>query len=413
MDLEEELFDDIDDSDESHLYLRTDWNAIKSFTPPKAPKQTDKLKQMRLLSEGKMTELYRKEKVSLRMRIDNSVASMFCNHLLRQIQRPQPRIQSESNVYLFQSQILEKNMSSSIKNEDLDSMVETSLFSGSGVPELQLVINLYCLRSKQPDIKCQTVLDEFNSFLVTTLQEVQIHSFLALMLCVDDSLVPSHISKIRSSLGLGAPAHLYLFEQDPSLVFSIGRASSMLVRLLVMLYQPHGEEVDVEGAISALNKVLNIITSTILLHMPSLRSGKLNLNEPIAPLHEDASLVVRCAVEEAIAVPVYLGVLRPLYLADETFRVNDANIHKICSMWVASNNWELLLKKLEVSGGLIHSYSKVIAALKLAWRPSTTYGDGPTAKARMLVRACRLISIEAESSSIGADDILPSKYPCY
>lgn len=216
-------------------------------------------------------------------------------------------------------------------------------------------------------------------------------------------------------------------EREPFLRFELGRAALCLVRTLVMTYQlAEGNASELPSAFADLTQAIRLLTRAVLRYFPAL--AKATLEEPESavndivgskPLSERASLAVRCAVEEAVAVPVYMGVLKPLFMCHESLAEKDREVRLICDALSTMSNPHALLEHLQVAEtvrltNVARPFAQVVELLELVWSPDSRIGAGPTAKARMLVRASRTIpqciahaGEEKAARAIGADDLTP------
>lgn len=179
-----------------------------------------------------------------------------------------------------------------------------------------------------------------------------------------------------------------------------------------------------------MKRVVAVLTNSIMHDFPMLAHATLTEDAPEQralivqagnqPLNETASLVCRCAVEEAVAVPIFQGVVRPLYAASERFAREDAAVLATAQALRARVSPHALLRHLELSharyelAGAPQPYAEVVAVLRLVWDAACPLGAGPTAKARLLVRASRTVrlsltesGLEGAAAGVSADDLLP------
>jgi hypothetical protein len=296
-----------------------------------------------------------------------------------------------------------------------------------------------------------------------------LHAFLALIMRSPDQSVIAPLQEVRAACGQALP-HLYVLERDPSLRFGTGRAAMAAVRALAMTYQAADEAREgpglLERAVADLNLVVSIFMRVVLQQLPALRqreslssgsgagSGGAAAEAGDAPDSDlnrgrrrlrslRSRLEVRCAVEEAVAVPLFFGVLRPLIRAGVSgLQQRDDEIARACVALCAEGDPHAILRRLQLAENLVladdpQPYQEVVSALARVWasQPGLTergaspeladryepvdadaegweLGDGPTSCARRLVRACQRIPRCAVRAGVGrgglgADDLLP------
>jgi len=322
-----------------------------------------------------------------------------------------------------------------LSGQDTAAILEEKLSKASDLHDFRTLLQLHGLpKISDAEIdsfdKTDIVRKEFDLHIHELMDEIQIHSFLSLMLCGLEHDTAVKVEVVRKTCGHFLP-HLYLFEKHPELRFSVGRAAACYVRILIQLYHfmldPEVGRDDILTAIEDLKFIVKMLTQVFLLEFPILRTAELR-KESVEertfqahsrnhPLNEKASLVVRVAVEEAVAVPIWHGVLRPLYSVSDKFALNDNSFLHAAERIFAKFSPQQILEMLQVRKvfwleNVDFPYGEVISILRVVWDPDSLAGGGPTAKARLLVKASRTIPLSITKAGItkeevGADDLLP------
>ncbi|GBG32598.1 Hypothetical Protein FCC1311_088232 [Hondaea fermentalgiana] len=319
-----------------------------------------------------------------------------------------------------------------VSNKDLEAMVSSRL-EGLRTDALQGLLVVFGLPQRPEDPtdafdKLQMISREFAQSLETKVDEPQVRAFLQIALRGSDDTLDAQLQYAHKVLR-GVP-HLYVLDQDRRLRFRLGRVAASYVRILVLLYHFKLDVMAEDAVTTALADVVlvvRILTQCIITQFPVLGTAILASSEDERhldaqpgnrPLNEKASLVCRCVVEEAVAAPLFRGVVAPLYAASEKFLTEDRRIAKAAARIVARGDPHELLRRLQASEDFVLStcktpYAAVVEILKQVWDPASPMGSGPTSKARLLVRASRTIPLAISQAGqhgkheIGADDLLP------
>mmetsp|Transcript_5719 Transcript_5719/g.10250 ORF Transcript_5719/g.10250 Transcript_5719/m.10250 type:complete len:574 (-) Transcript_5719:1469-3190(-) len=300
-----------------------------------------------------------------------------------------------------------------------------NMMGAMGSDKMDALTTVYELQKRDQFDKLLVIKEEFNASLEAAIKakrdinQAELDAFLQLLLCAADEPISTQVERVNS-LCTGIP-HMWLLQPTMTMRFNVGRFSNCLVRTLVML---HASEIcspleqeqgpgsasnmnNIDAAIADLKRAIQLVTFVVLLYFPCLKAA-------VMPSGERASLVCRCAVEEAVAVPVFHGVLRPM-LRSTHIGEQDRTVAAMCALLVSRWTPQQALQHLQVSKAFMIEeelpFREVIDTLKLVWDPDCAAGGGPTAKSRLLVRASREIPLclgrAGRSKDIGADDLLP------
>ncbi|CAK9002564.1 Tenascin (TN) (Hexabrachion) (Tenascin-C) (TN-C) [Durusdinium trenchii] len=400
----------------------------------------DRLQELRRQSDAVVGQALRQDRFDIAVRTDQSLADLFAEAVARKrtTGEAMPGVSDEAAFEACRVPVLEQTIHDKfrsgysprrvsigdISSGEIDAILRAKL-EGIPVDRIETLLYVYDLQRDDPFDKLHIVRVEFNQWLDNVVDEVQIHSFLSLMLCGAEHSIVEKLAVVQQTCP-GIP-HLGLLRVDPTLRFPIGRAAACYARMLVMMhhFKLSEETRSIKAAIDDLNRVVHLLTRVILFYFPVLSQAllseaphqqHLNHQPGNRPLNEKASLVCRSAVEEAVAVPIFHGVVRPLY-AQSDFAAQDRQLLDACSRAVAARDPQAVLDKLKVDErfrlkGVAKPFDRVVRILSLVWDPDSSAGAGATAKARLLVRASRTIPLcisQASSSTqeIGADDLLP------
>lgn len=410
------------------------------------PQSTDeRLRAIRRENDAAQAMLQQKHANEASSRLDQALAAVFADAIAQRrekVARQRPSRSApteEAIVHTLLEDIYDRfSVQTSgrrvlqVSNEDLERFVKDRL-TGLRTDSLQGLLVVFGLPKRPEDPtdpfdKLQMISREFSQSLDACIDETQIRTFLSLVLRGSEDTVD--VEELYRALKIlkGIP-HLYLLEQDRRLRFQLGRVAACYVRVLVLLYHfklDASADNAVDAALADVVLVVRILTQCIITEFPILASATLNTDESERqlnaqpgnrPLNEKASLVCRCAVEEAVAVPLYRGVIAPLFAASAKFTAKDREIYIATNRLVQETSPHELLRRLQASDPFVlescaQPYAEVVHVLSHVWDPASEYGTGPTTKARLLVRASRTIPLAIsragqENSDIGADDLLP------
>uniref|UniRef100_A0A7S2SN57 VPS9 domain-containing protein n=1 Tax=Mucochytrium quahogii TaxID=96639 RepID=A0A7S2SN57_9STRA len=409
------------------------WATHNAPDPPKQPRRShtnqramsseERLRHLRRISDNKVSVQFGKLKFEVLARTDQTIASVFAKAILKfretgeEVQAPprkDQRSMASGRLESIEKMVLEQLSQrgvDNVSNGHIESVVSENL-DGLRIDKLETLLYVYGLHNTDTYGKLEIIRHEFNEYLKTSVDEVQLHAYFALVLCGAEHPIQEKLSVMKHVCPV--IPHLYLLDEDPTARFQIGRAAAVYVRLLVMLYHPQVHIPDhITTALNDLKRVVLILTKVLLYKYPLLATATLPL-ENKAALHEKTSLVCRCAVEEMVAVPLYQGVLRPLYLMSD-FAQTDREILQSCDKLVGLRKPHAILEELQCQEKFILRqshlpYEYAIKVLKLVWDPDSQLGAGPTAKARILVKASQLIPQAVPNgggAGLGADDLMP------